>query len=139
MQHQLNEDGPDHRLEFYLWATEQNELDPLFAKGILFSDEVYFTLNGEINQYNCRYWRDANPNWVAPIREHSLAKVMVWCGIWDTRIIGPFFIYNTLIAPQYLMLLQDLGFPSTLNTDSIFPSYFQHDGTPPNYGISVHE
>lgn len=139
MQHRLNEDDPDRRLEFCLWATEQHELDPAFAKGILFSDEAYFTMNGEVNRHNCRYWSDANPTWVAPIREHSPAKVMVWCGIWDTRIIGPFFIYNTLTAPQYLMLLQDLVFPSILNADGIFPSYFQHDGAPPHYGIGVRE
>ncbi|KAL1268514.1 hypothetical protein QQF64_033877 [Cirrhinus molitorella] len=62
---------------------------------------------------------------------------MVWCGIWDTKIVGPFFINGNLKATGYLKLLHDDVFPSLCTEAGTFPEFFQQDGAPPHYGCQV--
>ncbi|GFX68445.1 putative transposable element [Trichonephila clavipes] len=52
----------DHqaRRRFVEWAQNKIAVDPDFHKRILFSDEVYFWLNGYVNKQNCRIWSEAN-------------------------------------------------------------------------------
>ncbi|GFW34220.1 DUF4817 domain-containing protein [Trichonephila clavipes] len=53
----------DHqaRRRFVEWAQNEIAVVPDFHKRILFSDEVYFWLNGYVNKQNCRIWSEANP------------------------------------------------------------------------------
>uniref|UniRef100_A0AAZ1XQX5 Transposase Tc1-like domain-containing protein n=1 Tax=Oreochromis aureus TaxID=47969 RepID=A0AAZ1XQX5_OREAU len=108
---QLNEDDPDRRTEFAEWAKQKLEQDPQFTQKILFSDEANFYVNGEVNKQNHRYWSDTNPHWMDPSKTVGTTKVMVWCGIWGTTIVGPFFINGNLKATGYLKLLHDDVFP----------------------------
>ena len=66
-------------------------------------------------------------------------QVMVWCGIWGTRVIGPIFIEQNPNAQRYLEMLQGVVFSSVLNEDGSFPSYFRQDGAPPHYGTIVRQ
>uniref|UniRef100_A0A669CUS4 non-specific serine/threonine protein kinase n=1 Tax=Oreochromis niloticus TaxID=8128 RepID=A0A669CUS4_ORENI len=114
LQH-LNEDDPDRCTEFAEWAKQKLEQDPQFTQKILFSDEANFYVNGEVNKQNHRYWSDTNPHWMDPSKTVGTTKVMVWCGIWGTTIVGPFFINGNLIfeiphnADKILIKIADLG------------------------------
>lgn len=136
LQH-LSEDDPDRRIEFCEWALQRLEESPTFSSNILFTDEANFYINGEINHQNWRYWSDSNPNWTDPSKMQGAGKVMVWCGIWGTRIIGPFFVKGNMNSDVYLRMLQEEIVPSLLNEDGEFPEFFQQDGAPPHFGVSV--
>ncbi|KAL1281045.1 hypothetical protein QQF64_015645 [Cirrhinus molitorella] len=126
LQH-LNEDDPDRRTEFAEWAKQKLEQDLQFTQKILFSDEANFYVNGEVNKQNHRYWSDTNPHWIDPSKTVGTKKVMVWCGIWGTKIVGPFFINGNLKATGYLKLLHDDVFPSLCTEAGTFPEFFQQD------------
>lgn len=64
---------------------------------------------------------------------------MVWCGIWNTRLIGPFFIHGNLNGYLYLDMLQELAFPSHLNPEPKYPAMFQIVGVIPYCALSVME
>ena len=91
LQQHLSEDDPDRRLQFCEWAVEQLRQDPNFAMHMLHSDEANFYVTGEVNKQNLRYWSPDNPTWTDPCKMVGAGKIMVWVGIWGTRIIGPFF------------------------------------------------
>jgi len=138
LQH-LSEDDPDRRMEFCEWAIDQMDRDPTFSAGILFTDEANFYMNGEVNRQNLRYWSDVNPHWTSPSRMQGAQKLMVWCGIWDTRILGPVFIEGNLTGEKYLNLLKEEVMPSLLTEDGKFPSFFQQDGAPPHFCVRVRQ
>ena len=77
--------------------------------------------------------RDANPHWMDPSRMQGHEKVMVWCGIWNTRVIGPFFIEVNLNTEKYLNSLTEDVIPSIMTEDGEFPSYFQQDTMGPHH------
>ena len=81
-------DDTDRRLEF----CEQvcNHLD----SSILFDDEANFHLNGQVNHHNMRYWSEVNSNWNEEGHHQTNIKIMVWAGIWEEEIVGPYF-FNT--------------------------------------------
>uniref|UniRef100_A0A803JU31 Tc1-like transposase DDE domain-containing protein n=1 Tax=Xenopus tropicalis TaxID=8364 RepID=A0A803JU31_XENTR len=136
LQH-LNEDDPDRRTEFAEWAKQKLEQDPQFTQKILFSDEANFYVNGEVNKQNHRYWSDTNPHWIDPSKTVGRKKLIVWCGIWGTKIVGPFFINGNLKATGYAKLLHDDVFPSLCTEAGTFPVFFQQDGAPSHYGCQV--
>jgi hypothetical protein len=139
MRQHLSEDDPDRRLQFCEWAQNHLSDDPSFAAGNLFSDEANFYVHGEVNWQNMRYWSDSNPHWYEPTNVQGGEKVMVWCGIWDTKIIGPVFIDRNLNAETYLSMLDESVMPLILNEADECPNFFQQDGAPPHYGTRVRD
>lgn len=91
------------------------------------------------NRHNCHYWSDENPHWVRLIDHQHRWSLNVWCGIADSRIIGPHFFEETLNGERYLQFLQrdlfglfeDVPYATRLNM------WFQQDGAPPHYARSV--
>lgn len=61
--------------------------------------------NGVVSSQNCRYWAAENPNWIINCKSQYSQKVNVWCAILNTKIIGPFFFFNTLNTPRFLNFL----------------------------------
>jgi len=39
-------------------------------------------------------------------KEQGCAKLMIWCGIWDSKIIEPFFFDASVNGENYLHMLQ---------------------------------
>jgi hypothetical protein len=105
----------------------------------LFSDEANFYVHGEVNRQNMRYWSDSNPHWYEPTNVQGGGKVMVWCGIWDTKIIGPIFIDRNLNSETYRSKLEESVMPLILNEVDEFPNFFQQNGAPPHYGTRVRD
>ena len=80
--HQPN--GDYALLDFYIFNSTVVDWTCFFS---------FFFVHGVVNKQNHRYWSDTNPNWRHDCKEMGGVKVMVWCGIWGTRIIGPYFIH----------------------------------------------
>ncbi|GFV90647.1 transposase [Trichonephila clavipes] len=85
----------DHqaRRRFVEWAQKEIVVVPDFHKGILFSDEAPFWLNGYVNKQNCRIWSEVNPRVYVETPVHP-EKLTVWCALSADGIIGPYFFKN---------------------------------------------
>ena len=80
-----------------------------------------------------RYWSEVNPNWHEEGHHQTNPKIMVWAGIWEEEIVGPWF-FNTsnVIGETYLELLQTFLFEYLENIPIIRRRnlLFQQDGAP---------
>lgn len=138
-------DDTDRRIEFCEQMMNLINDNQISLDWILFSDESTFTLNGEVNRQNCRYWNDSNPHWIEENHTQYPQKVNVWAGIIGNRIIGPAFLNETLNGERYLTFLQEdlipylaVQFPNENDPD--LPDnrvWFQQDGAPPHYALPV--
>ncbi|XP_030754949.1 uncharacterized protein LOC115881550 [Sitophilus oryzae] len=142
---ELSEDDPDRRMQFCQILMDRCNNDPLFVKRIIFSDESTFTLNGEVNRQNVRYWSNENPRWMRESHTQYPQKINVWAGIVENRIIGPYFFDDTLTGIRYLQFLQTYLIPTLRG---LFPNrnnpemshenlWYQQDGAPPHYAVYV--
>ena len=66
------------------------EMDKEWPWKSLRADEAHFYLTGYINMQNCRIWATENPLKTQPAPLHP-AKVIVWCRLTASFIIGPYF------------------------------------------------
>ena len=58
-----------------------------------------------------------------------------WAGIFNNRIIGPFFIDGNLNVAKYETLLREQIYPALLAAaENINQCWFQQDGAPAHYG-----
>ena len=98
----------------------------------MYCDEATFTTNGTVNSQNVRHWAQENPEWVINSRRQYSQKVNVWCGILNTRIIGPFFFEGNLNSQRFLNFLNN-QFADTLDDlplAEVAGLLFQLDGSP---------
>jgi hypothetical protein len=91
------------------WFLRQIAEDENFLEGVMFSDEASFC--GEVNKQDCRYWSPENPHWFTDSKEQGAHRLMLWCGLCDTHVIGPFFLENTVHGDNYLEMLGDKMVP----------------------------
>lgn len=135
---ELMDGDQDRRVEFCEEIIQRLDGDPIFTSRIVFSDEATFMLNGEVNRHNCRYWSDTNPHWTLDLRTQYPEKLNVWAGIFNDRIIGPFFIEGNLNAEKYEALLRDQVYPAILAVaGDINQVWYQQDGAPAHFGRFV--
>ena len=102
-------------MEFCQWALGQYDQNNDFGRNIIFSDEAIFHLNGEVNSQNFRYWSDTNPHWMEAQNYQGAEKIMVWCGIINNSIIGPFFFDGHVTGETYLQMLNTQFWPAIQN------------------------
>ncbi|GBM26071.1 hypothetical protein AVEN_12835-1 [Araneus ventricosus] len=67
------------REAFARWAFSKIEQNLTWVFNILWTDEVHFSLQGDVNTHNCRIWTTSNPREYRQKPLHS-PKVTVWCG-----------------------------------------------------------
>ena len=113
--------------------------NPNFLTSIVFSDEVTFELNGNVNRHNFRYSCNENPHWILESHTQYPEKLNVWAGLFRDRVIGPFFIDGNLNGETYLPLLIDQIVPAIqeLVRENLNNVWFQQDGAPPLYRVIV--
>lgn len=99
-----------------------------------------------MNRQNYRYWSSTNTNWA--IESHTQYQfVKVWAGIVRDRIIGPYFLEDTLTGHRYLQFLRNKLIPdlyimfSNANNPNIPDEsiWFQQDGAPPHFSREVRQ
>lgn len=144
---ELSDDDPDRRIEFCDQMMGFIINNQISLEWVVFSDESTFTLNGEVNRHNCRYWADDNPYWIREAHTQRPQKVNVWAGIVGDQVIGPIFFDGTLNAAKYLTFLQEdlvpclaALYPNELDPD--LPDerlWYQQDGAPPHYAVTVRQ
>jgi len=70
------------RRVFADWILEQLEVNPNFAKQIIFSDKVHFWMNGYVNKQNYRIWDDTNSREIHQLQMHPekvcLVRILIW-------------------------------------------------------------
>ena len=135
--HALKENDAAKRIEFCNWGVRMLDENPAQSEHILFSDEALFYINGSVNTQNYRYWADINPHWMEGARTLDIPRVMVWCGIWGSEIVGPYFFPGTVTGAAYLDMLQ--GFVAewydNLPLEKLRRLWFQQDGTYAQYAL----
>jgi len=133
----LDEEDYAVRLEFCQWGIEIIDNEELDQSCICFGDEAIFHLNGHVNRHNCRYYSDVNPNYTQDIHFQHDQRIMVWCGIIDERVIGPFFFDGTVTGESYLNMVQNQILPAIEQQDDLDSIWFMQDGAPPHYANIV--
>jgi len=135
----LNEDDPDRRVQFAEEFLRRVAEDPGFTSRVIWSDEANFKLNGHVNRHNAVFWSARNPHRTMAVAQQG-PGLMVWCGIFDDRIIGPFFIEDgTVTGERYLRLLQEQLWPVVADHPQLDQLFFQHDGAQPHYALVVRQ
>jgi len=132
---ELSEDDFDRRIEFCDVMMEMIVDDPVLLNNIVFSEEATFELTGNVSRHNCRYWTNENPHWKRDNHTQYPQKVNVWAGIFNDRLVGPFFIEGNLTAHVYQVMLREQIAPATRDIvgGNMNEIYFQQDGAPPHY------
>lgn len=123
------------RKNMCLWLRQEIENDSDFLRKIMWTDEATFTLNGIVNRQNFRVWDDQNPYWHVGSKNQSAPKVCVWIGRIDVHLIGPYFFDGNVNGGNYLDMLENFVLPAIQNIG--MPQFFQQDGAPPHFSISV--
>lgn len=124
------------RREFCNLLLCQIDENPNFISKILWSDESQFTRDGIVNTHNCHYWAENNPHWIKQVKHQRNWQINVWCGIYNTRIIGPVFFTGTLTAERYCeLILHGIveEFLDNVPLNENLELWFQHDGAPPHF------
>jgi hypothetical protein len=99
--HALKAHDPLARIHFYNWflrSVLDREVD---SQLVFFSDETCFSLHGEVNSQNNRYWNAENPGLIHKLPLHD--KIIdVWSAMSTRRVIGSSFtvIQLTLSGTQ---------------------------------------
>jgi hypothetical protein len=91
---ELHGDYFEKRVNFCNVMLELIASDPTFISKILFTDEATFKSNGTVNRHNMNYYATENPAWVEEVvhQNHwSVRSLNVWCGIFNNKIVGPYF------------------------------------------------
>ncbi len=84
-----------------------------------------------------RFWSDVNPYWVEDTNSQDDPRVMVWCGIWGDRIIGPFFFEGTVTGESNLQMLEEKVWPQISESPELSEALFQQGGAPGHWAVSV--
>ena len=110
---------------------------PNLLENIIWSDEAVFHLGGFVNRHNSHYWAQETPKKLLK-KSQSKPKVTVWCGITATRVIGPFFLRDTMNGERYHHMLEDFIIQeiNQMNKDHVI---FMQDGAPPHYANFVQD
>jgi len=120
-------------MEFCQWLL--GHLEQLDS--ILFADECTFTRENTINMHNLHMWSLKNPH--VKFERNFQHRIVKWCGLKGSNIIGPSVLSNRLIFNLYLKvlweelskLLEDVSLQRRVNM------LIQQDGVPPHYGREV--
>ena len=139
--HKLGEEDNDRTVLMCETLLYHYENDPFMQDNILFSDEAIFHLSGRVNRHNTRIWGTENSK-VIKEKEHDSSKLVVWCAISATGIIGPYFFHDdtrrtTTVTENYLEMLQKFFLPKLGNNALVENCYFQQDGAPAHYARKV--
>jgi hypothetical protein len=95
------------------------------------SDEAYFYLCLPVNKQNDRIWSLEKPTDVIEKPLHD-QKLLVWCAITTTKIIGPYFFKESVNQHNYLFMLKNFFWPKHIRVEGYREYYFQQDGATPH-------
>lgn len=139
--HALTPRDMQQRMVFCNWALERMQEDPNFFRYVMFSDEATFKNNGELNRHNCHYYSDVNPHWYQQVDNQHRWSVMVWIGIVNGYLIGPYFFDENVTGVSFLQMLSE-HLPDMLEHVDLATRqrmWLQLDGAAPHYALIVRD
>ncbi|UYV69818.1 hypothetical protein LAZ67_7000861 [Cordylochernes scorpioides] len=83
------------RQEFAAWVFRKIDIDENWLSNVLWTDDAHFSLNGESNIQNSRFWATENPRIFTEMPLYQ-PRVIVLCGFTSSFIIGPFFFEKSM-------------------------------------------
>ena len=142
--HAMNEADYEARVLFATDVLEMLDEDPQMLNNIIFSDEAHFSLSGNTNTWNSRYWDLDNPDFFIEMPLHS-PRVSAWAGIWSHGIIGPFFFEDeqgatvTVNSERYVQMLETKFLPVIQDREEFVAGdlWLMQDGAPAHIGRNV--
>lgn len=99
-----------------------------FSRQVIWSDEKYFVLKQGPNKSIHRYWSPCNPHTIVECKTQNQRKVMCWTGLFDGKVIGPFWIDGTMNQFVYNCLLEEQVWPAVRHIATRNQLYFMQDG-----------
>lgn len=127
---QLTEKAVEKRLAFATDMCDLIDECKINTSEIIFSDEAHFWLEGYVNRQNYRIWGTERPELLRTKPLHP-KKLTVWCGLTAERIIGPFFVEESITGSVYNDFLTTRFLPVAEELD-LLDHHFQQDGAPPH-------
>lgn len=115
--------------------------DQQFFRFVMFSDEATFHSTGQLNRHNSHYWSHDNPHWHRVVDHQHRWSLIVWCGIVNGYLIGPFFFDGNVNSANYLHFLEH-ELPLLLENVDLATRqrmWFQHDGASPHRSRRVQQ
>ena len=103
-----------------------------FHREIIMSDGAHFHIGSFVNRQNCRIWDSENLKMIIE-KPLYLQSIIVWCGFWAGRIIGPYFFENEIRAAvsvnglRYRTMFNEFVWPELEDMD-VDDVYLQQDG-----------
>ena len=91
----------NNRLDFCNWLIEAELENPSILNDILFTDEAVFYLHGNVNPRLNFYWCTNRSNVPTENRYQYNPRVMVWCGMHNGRLLGPYFFESTVNGKSF--------------------------------------
>lgn len=127
----LHPGDAERRLFFCDWLIRRPAF-PNFLENIIWTDESTFTNCGIFNRNNERIWSINNPREFREIRPQVRFSINVWAGIYNDRILGPYFFNGTLNGNMYYQFLISVfeDYLDDLPLANYNRIWFQHDGAP---------
>lgn len=99
-----------------------------FSKQVIWSDEKYFVLKQGPNKSIHRYWSPVNPHTIIECKSQHQQKAMCWTGLYDGKVLGPFWIEGTMDQYVYRSLLEDMVWPLLKGVATRKQLFFMQDG-----------
>lgn len=137
--HELKAGDPDKRMNFAAEFLANAEIRPGWLNSILWSDEAIFTLDGQVNRWNCCIWSPDNPHAFVQSPLHS-NQINVWIGFTAEFMVGPYFFgeYDEFGVMQpinvnsaaYLRMLEDFVVRDLRRRNALDRVTFQQDSAP---------
>ena len=122
----------EQRLAFSQWLSDNHDK----LANILWTDEAYLHLNGDISRYHCRIWSCEKPTNYLTKSLHP-QKVCVWFGFSAKFSLTPFFFGSTVNQDNYLDMLQSHVRPQLAQKRKLASTIFMQDGAPPHFATEV--
>jgi len=127
MLHAIPETIFPQRTHFAQWLLSHEDVLP----NILWSDEAYFKMDGEVNTHNCRIWAQERPRIIATTKMMP-PKICVWIGITSNFRLQPYFFPGTVDGNEYLHMLMNHVRPSLTQMRKLSSTWLMQDGAPPH-------
>ena len=112
--------------------------DGNFALNTLFSGEACFHIDGTVTRQNYEKNRHST---IADINVGNISlktnMVMVWCGMCNDSIVGPYFFRQSINSNQYLNMLQEYAIPALKRLGLLHQCFFQQDDCDYHYSRKI--
>ena len=122
----LTESNKQNRLRAAEWFLTHDS--QFFEDKIIWSDEKYFVLKQGPNKSVDRVWAPVNPYLNVECKTQSQQKIMAWVGLFEGKVIGPFWIEGTMNKEVYHDLLKNKIWPAIRSKVTRNQLWYMQDG-----------